>query len=310
MDFTKISNGAKFTLGRCGFLLKKYSPDICLGAGVILLVGGAVKACINTLELEEVIDKGKERIDNAKDLAEIKMNDDGDEIIIQNRKALAVAYAKTGFDIVKLYSLPAGAMVLGISSIVCGRNIMTNRQMAIVAAYETIDKAYRHYRERVIDMYGEDKDREIIYGTKKKKIEVESVNEDGEIIEEKKKVEILPEDINPSFSQYAVIFDDANPNWNKNPLLNKTWLVQMQQYFNNLLKARGHVFLNEVYEQLGFEHTSAGAVVGWIYGGFGDDYIDFGIFNETYKPARDFVNGYNNAVILDFNVDGVIYNQI
>ena len=70
------------------------------------------------------------------------------------------------------------------------------------------------------------------------------------------------------------------------------------------------MFLNEVYEQLGFEHTSAGAVVGWIYGGFGDDYVDFGIFNESYKPARDFINGYNNAVVLDFNVDGVIYNQI
>jgi hypothetical protein len=41
-----------------------------------------------------------------------------------------------------------------------------------------------------------------------------------------------------------------------------------------------------------------------------DNYINFGIFDGTTEVLRDFVNGLEGAILLDFNVDGVIYNKL
>jgi hypothetical protein len=76
-----------------------------------------------------------------------------------------------------------------------------------------------------------------------------------------------------------------------------------------MLISRGHVLLNDVYESLGFPRTSAGAVVGWVHGN-GDNYVDFGVFNPRSNSARSFVNTNDPVILLDFNVDGVIYNMI
>ena len=87
------------------------------------------------------------------------------------------------------------------------------------------------------------------------------------------------------------------------------FLRHTQDYFNDLLRSRGSVVLNEVYDYLGIPRTKAGAVVGWIYdekNPKGDNYIDFGIYNIHDRAARDFVNGYERSIWLDFNVDGYI----
>lgn len=82
---------------------------------------------------------------------------------------------------------------------------------------------------------------------------------------------------------------------------------------NDLLRSRGHVFLNEVYDCLGIPRTKAGQIVGWVYSKdnpVGDNYIDFGIY-DVYKPAiADFVNGYERSILLDFNPDGNIWELI
>jgi hypothetical protein len=67
---------------------------------------------------------------------------------------------------------------------------------------------------------------------------------------------------------------------------------------------------------LGFERSMAGQVVGWVDGN-GDGYVDFGIFgakiqgDEALVAERlDFLNGQTDSVILDFNVDGIVYDLI
>jgi hypothetical protein len=86
------------------------------------------------------------------------------------------------------------------------------------------------------------------------------------------------------------------------------FIRSQQNYANDLLNARGHVFLNEVYDMLGIERTSAGAVVGWVRGN-GDNEIDFGVLNDLHSGQR-FINGDERSVLLDFNVDGVVYDLI
>jgi hypothetical protein len=86
-----------------------------------------------------------------------------------------------------------------------------------------------------------------------------------------------------------------------------TFLIGMQNHFNDMLRINHNVFLNEIYDALGFERTPIGALVGWTDDGDGDGFVDFGLF--TNENAR-FVNRLEPVVLLDFNVDGVIYDKI
>ena len=60
---------------------------------------------------------------------------------------------------------------------------------------------------------------------------------------------------------------------------------------------------------LGIDRTKAGNIVGWIYDEkhpVGDNFVDFGIYVLDNEKARDFVNGRERSILLDFNVDGDI----
>lgn len=111
-------------------------------------------------------------------------------------------------------------------------------------------------------------------------------------------------------SPYAVFFDETCPGWLPNSEMNKMFLVQQQNYANELLRAKGYLFLNEAYNIIGAPRTKAGQVVGWIYdenNPIGDNFVDFGIYNIR---NRSFVNGYEKSILLDFNVDGCILDLI
>lgn len=111
-------------------------------------------------------------------------------------------------------------------------------------------------------------------------------------------------------SPYAVFFDEASAAWTNNPECNKLFLRRTQDLANAKLRARGYLFLNEVYDMLGVPRTRAGQLTGWVYdekNPCGDNYVDFGIFD---LHNRDFVNGFEKSVLLDFNVDGNILDRL
>ena len=80
---------------------------------------------------------------------------------------------------------------------------------------------------------------------------------------------------------------------------------------NDRLNAKGFVFLNDVYKDLGLEQIPAGQAVGWYKNNKrgGDNFVDFGIF-ENPDRFNDFMAGREGSIWLDFNVDGVIYDLI
>lgn len=114
-------------------------------------------------------------------------------------------------------------------------------------------------------------------------------------------------EVKGNYSQYAMYFDERNPKFDgKHPEFNRIFLATQQHYANDLLKTKGYLFLNDVYKMLGLPETKAGQIVGWVYNTespFGDNYVDFGIFDERNK---NFINGKSNIALLDFNVDGNI----
>lgn len=186
---------------------------------------------------------------------------------------------------------------------------MQKRYLGVVAAYNGVTMAFDEYRKRVRDEYGTELDRHFRYGTVCETITETSVDENGKKVKTKVKTEnTLPSALNPQ-KDTCRFFDSSNPNWDKNPQFSMMWLRGQQNILNDILHTRRHLFLNEVYDALGFKHTPQGAVLGWI-DGEGDSWVDFGLYDPNKESVRRFVNGEDNVILLEFNYDGVIWNRI
>jgi len=310
MKLEKITTGLSKMTGKTGLVLQKHSPEILLGVGIAGTVASTVLACRATSRAELVIENHKEKVDKIN--YAWQMVQDG-EIAIEEysekdkQKDLVVAYTQTSVDFIKLYG---PAITLGVASIACiiaSHGIMKKRNVALIAAYKAVEEGFSAYRKRVIEEHGEEADYMYKNGLRKQEI-VEAAYTDADGVKHKaQKKQVLVDDPN-GLSVYARFFDESCTQWSKNPEYNLMFLRSQQNYYNDMLKSRGHVFLNEVYDALGIPRTQAGAVVGWMISDNGDNFIDFGVFDGDRPRARDFVNGYERSIILDFNVDGVIYD--
>lgn len=309
MSKAEIMAKASRTFYKVGFKLKKHSPEILVATGIVGGVASAIMACKATLKVDEVVETHHGKVDRIHEAAENGVTAAGKEYTAEDmKKDLAITYVQTGVDFAKLYGPAVVVGGLSIAAVLTGHNIMRKRYIATAAAYAAVEKGFKEYRGRVIERFGEALDKELKYGIKAQEVEEIVVNEDGTETIVKKNVEV----INPyNYSPYAICFDDGCTGWTKDPEYNKKFLIDQQRFANDKLKLHGKVVLNEIYDMLGAPRTKAGMVVGWIYDEkhpTGDNYIDFGIFDIDRPKNRDFVNGYERSIWLDFNVDGNIYN--
>lgn len=274
---------------------RKASPTMLFVAGVGGMVGTTVLACRSTLKLEGVIEQSQ------MDLHAVKTIETHEKFTEADRqKAIAKIYLEAVGRTTKLY---APSLLLGAASVGCltkSHNILSQRNAALTAAYVAIDEAFTHYRERVIEKYGREEDDEFRYGSE----EVVFVNDNGKTHSSKR---VGPD----GASLYARFFDEYSTQWSREPEYNVAYLRCQQNYFNDILVARGHLFLNEVYDGLGLPRTTAGSVVGWVISSDGDNFVDFGLYDDRNNDrVRDFINGREGSILLDFNVDGIIYDKI
>lgn len=311
MNKTQLMNNMSRTFHKAALKLKKHSPEILVVAGVVGTVGSAVMACKATLKVNEVLDEAKENIEKIHEATEHGATEAGlDYSVEDSKKDLFTVYVQTGVKMAKLYGPAVIVGGLSVGAILTGHNITRKRNVALAAAYTAVDKSFKEYRGRVVERFGEALDKELRYNIKAKEVEEIVVNEDGTESIVKTTVEVADQ---PDYSEYSVVYDNGCKGWTKDPDFNKTFLIQQQRYANDLLQSRGYVFLNEVYEMLGVPRTKTGQIVGWVYDEDcpnGDNYIDFGIFDTHREKTRDFLNGYERTIILDFNVDGNILDLI
>lgn len=301
-NLSKGLNEVSKKLGKTGLVLKKYSPEICLAGSVLVGIGATVSACKATLEASDILDNSKEEIEALK---EYRNDIDVDEK--EYKKKLTSIYVATTVDLAKAY---APSIILGglsITGIYSSNKIHRERSASMAAAYAALDTSYKNYRKNIIEKYGDDADKEAKYSLKP--VKIDTVDENGK----KKKETVMATSID-GFSEYARFFDESCSEWTKSPEYNLTYLRCRQSQANDMLRSKGYLFLNEVYSLLGIMPSKAGQTVGWIFdenNPNGDNYIDFGIYDfrkdpKLFEKARDFVNGYENVVLLDFNVDGPI----
>lgn len=289
--------------GRPLLHLQKQSPQVMFVAGVGAAIAGTVMACRATLKLSDVLDDAAELKAKAEALHAEGHNDEYDEK--QYNKDLTVIKVKTILNVTKLYAPSAGLTMLAVALLTGSHVTLNRRNASLTAAYATVDQAFEKYRQKVVEQLGADADRDFRYGTEIVSETIEG--EDGK----KKTVKHTRVDSSEMPSKYARFFDELCNDWKSNPEYNRAFLHCQQTYANDMLRARGHIFLNEVYDALGIPRTKEGAVVGWVLDGNGDGFVDFGIFDDLTNPrVRDFVNGREYSILLDFNVDGVIFDKI
>lgn len=274
----------------------KYAPEIEFGLGLIsfgLAIGTTV---YETLRVKEVLDEE-------------------DDIIKNNAatdKKKEEIHRDTLIKVTRLYLIPTGFTITGYSLTIMSFTKMKKRYLAAVAAYNAVNSAFIAYRERVIKSEGIEKDREYLYGVRTE-TKPAIVDENGQIVEESDNS--VNYGMVPGLSPYSIIFKEElpngkhNANWDKNRLFNITFLRFKENEFNDRLEKKGIVFLNEVYDALGFPPTKAGAVVGWVRG-HGDSVIDFGLYHNEREGMKVYIENNPSDVIMDFNVDGVIYDLI
>ena len=191
--------------------------------------------------------------------------------------------------------------VLSLTAIVSSNIILRKRNVALAAAFTAINNSFKDYRSRVIEKYGEDIDKELRFNLKQKGKDDETDDNVTNNI--------------PEYSPFTVCFDECCSGWTKDANANLIYLRQLQNYFNEQLQIRGHVFVNEIYDALGIPRRPEGQCAGWIYDPDnlkhkGDNFIDFGIYDIDKEGSRDFVNGRERSIWLDFNIDGDILNSI
>lgn len=310
MTIKQLTNSATRAFHKAGFQLKKHSPEILVVTGVVGTVVSAVMACKATTKVSTILDKTKTNVDaihecvNNPELAE-------EYTVEDSKKDLAIVYVQTGLEFAKLYGPSVILGAASITSILAGHNILRKRNLALAAAYQVVDTGFKQYRGRVVERFGEQMDKELKYDIKAKEIEETVVDKKGEEKTVTKTVEVA----NPIAAQspYTICFDETCTGWQRDAEANKFFLLRQQDYANEKLKARGYLFLNEVYDMVGARRTKAGQVVGWVYdesNPIGDNYVDFGIFDIRNEDSRNFVNGLEKSIWLSFNVDGDILNNL
>lgn len=297
---TRLISGAQYQI-------KKHSPEILLVAGLAGTVIGTILACKATTKVNQIMEDKEKALKDVHTCLEDETIDYTEE---DSKKDTTIIYTQTGLRLIKLYAPAVGVTLLSFSSIIAGHKIMKKRNIALAAAYAIVDKSFKKYRENVIEKFGEGVDQELRFNLKSK--EVKKKDENGKTIKET--LNYVDPDGNPldHISEYARFFDAASRNFEKDPEYNMMFLRRQQDWANEVLKSRGHLFLNEVYDMLDIPRSKAGQIVGWVYdknNTRGDNYVDFGLYQGN-EANRRFVNGLEYNILLDFNVDGPIYNLL
>lgn len=307
MNKNEIVKKASSALGKVNIKLRKHSPELLIAAGVVGTVVSTVLACKATTKLSTILDESKGNIEtihkceNDKEMEERYSQEDA-------KKDLAIVYIQTGVKIAKLY---APAVVLGtisIAGIVASNNILRKRNVALAAAYATVDKSFKEYRSRVVERFGDDVDKELRYNIEAKKIE-EMIKDPESGKEKKSKTTVNV--AAPTVDDYARFFDKTCRHYEENMNYNLMLLRSQQQLANDKLVADGFLFLSDVYDMLGITRTKMSQSVGWIYkpdgNSNGDNFVDFGVM-VVKRETED--GGYEDAILMNFNVDGPILDLI
>lgn len=300
---------------------RRKSPELLVAASIIAAAGSIVLAIKATPKAEIVLEKANKNLKRIK----TDMNDDNkiankEYSVSLGKKELTKVYARTSLELGKLYLPTAIGFGLTVTGILGSHRIMKGRNVALAAAYTTLENGYRSYRERVAAKVGEKVERDIFRNVYEEEKEVTEIDKKGNEVTKLKKVKGPHIKVDSDFS---VIYDSSAKDWQRDTNLNLNLLALREKYLNQKLQYEGAVFLHEVYEEIGIDISSLGEsklqasrILGWIYDPADDtrdSYISFGLFDRMGNRTEATMEALRNndqELFLEFNVDGDILTGI
>lgn len=285
----------------------KNAPDILIGAGITTGVIGTVVACKQTLKLDAINTEYHTQKARIAAAVETHAKADGSEYSDTDATSdMLTISSRRVLDVVKNYALPAGMLIASTSMILGGYGILKARHAALVAAYGALQTAFSEYRDRVRAKVGEEEEYRLYHNIQE--VDTEKTDpETGEVTTEKTYVKG-----DGAHSPYTRFFDEYSECWTRDADYNKAFLIAKEKELTLKLERDGYLILNDAYRALGLQADKTGQVCGWVYkpndpNHKGDNYVSFGLY--TGEDHR-FVNGLEKSILLDFNVDGYIIDQI
>lgn len=302
------ANAAK-TLAVKGYMkLRKISPELALAGGIACGIGAVVAGCLCAKHVTKAVeDCHKDLDDIQKKVEEAKENNWPVPLEKDIRQMNWRAYNRMVWKIARALAPAIGLEVASIALFLLSHGVLKKRYLNTAAAYAALQEAFMGYRGRVAEVIGEDAEKVLLAGGKVEKgIMVEG--EDGTATKASGN-NLVIKDHKKSPYEFDFNRNTAPLTWNPNPDYTEAFLRQTQNFFNDMLQKRGHVFMNEVLDALGMSRTPAGAVCGW-YRGAGDDYIDFGYMDSYMRDYQLDNDLCRRNIHLNFNVDGQIWDMI
>lgn len=208
----------------------KHSPEILIGLGVAGLLGTTILAVRETPKVLKLLYKKKEELDVEK-----------------------LSVKDTVKTVWKNYIPCAVLAVTSVACIVGASNISARRNAALAAAYAIGNKAFSDYKEEVINLLGEEKDKEI-----KERVADKRLKEDA--ISSK---EVFITDVNEH-----LCYDEITGRYFKS---SQNKIKEAQNVINDRLRDEMWVSLNDLYYELGLPNVRVGDDLGW---NVDDGYLD------------------------------------
>lgn len=302
---------------QAGFQLRKHAPQIMILGGIVGGATATVLACRATIKAKPVIEEAKQDVDEIRTARNEDLEGYTDK---DARKDLAKVNARTAIELAKIYAVPAALGVASIASILGGTGILNKRNAGLAIAASSSALEVKKLKDGLVREYGEEKGKELaqkfIYGIEESEEKEKITDENGKT----KTIKKLKKKVDGEVNQISYVrqFDWTNPYYTDDMNYNLFFLRAKQAIFNDLLKAGGHLFMNDADGELGFDKTKAGQIVGWNYdpdNPYIDNFVDLNLV-EAEAPYEYFDRDGESHIIMrpvimiEYNVDGSILNNV
>ena len=309
MNFKGIINKGKYTFEQNKGLIYTILSAGFEIAAVVAMAKQAPKA-------EKVLIPANEKIKKLKDdMNNPELVDNKEVYVEDNKKAIRKIQRQTFGKLVKIYSAPVIFTGLSIAFMGSSYKVMRDKQIALGAAYVTLENAYKSYRNRVKEKFGAETENDIFRDMREEKVKKQVTDEKtGEV----KEIEEIVKRAN-SGGAYELFFDAASLQWSPNGRANYERLMEIQTQANITLRAKGYMYLYDVIALLGLPESIidkdlllASRHVGWIWNPYDSSRsscILLGISDETghyNEVGKLLFDNVERDCWLSFNVDGII----
>lgn len=235
-----------------------------------------------------------------------------------NKKAIRKIQTKTFIDLAKVYALPIIFTGLSLTFMGGSYKVMRDRELALGAAYVTLDNAYKAYRNRVKEKFGEEAENELFKDIREKKITRKVENpETGELEEIEETIKTAG-----GSGDLDIMFDATSLLFSKNGKVNYETLTQKERELTRILRTDGVLWADTVLDILGIPRYTLGEdvqkalrIMGWLDTPNPDGSpkkVLLGINDYNGHPTEvgnDLLNSYENSAWLTPNFDGIIIHD-